>query len=50
MKNIYIQPKLNVVKIAATQMNCTSLDPNNTISSESEFGSRGTSFWDDDDE
>ena len=53
MKKIYIQPKLNVVKIAVTQMICTSaeLDPNKSIDSASDFGSRSNNgLWDDDDE
>lgn len=40
MKKVYIQPQMEVIKMAMTQMICTSapLDPNNSFTNEDDFG------------
>ena len=53
MKKTYISPKTTEVKIGICRMVCASngtLDKYQTIENESGFGSRGGSFWDDDEE
>jgi len=54
MKKIYQVPVVMTVKVSTSNMIATSLGVNNTnatINSDNTYGlSRGTSFWDDDDE